>query len=64
MNVDDQLKLLEEESIRNSLYNLFSFPNIKSKIQENKLTIHGLIHDIESGELKYLDPTTNKFKKV
>ncbi len=60
----NQIKLLEEESIKNSLKNLFSFPNIKKAVDNNTLSIHGLIHDIGSGGLKYLNPKTEKFENI
>ena len=59
-----QIKLLEEESIKNSINNLFSFPNIEKGIKKNTLKIHGLIYDIGSGELKYLNPLTQEFENI
>ena len=61
---DDHIKQLEEESIKNSLDNLFTFPNVKRNIEEEKLLIHGMIHDIGSGTLKVLNPITHKFEKI
>ncbi len=61
---DDQIALLEEESIKNSLKNLFTFPNVATKVKNNKLQVHGLIHDIGSGVLKYLNPETEKFENI
>jgi carbonic anhydrase len=49
----EQINLLEQESIKVSINNLFSFPFIKKAIDENNLSIHGLIHDIGSGNLKF-----------
>jgi len=60
----NQIELLEEESIKISLNNLFSFPNIKKSVEENTLSIHGLIHDIGSGRLKYLNPITEEFEVI
>ena len=60
----NQIKKLEEESIKNSLNNLLTFPNIKKAVKNKNLSIHGLIHDIGSGRLKYLNPLTNKFEKI
>ena len=60
----NQIKLLEQESIKNSLNNVFSFPNIRKGVEMNTLKIHGLIHDIGSGELKYLNPLTEEFEKI
>ena len=57
-----QINLLEQESIKVSINNLFSFPFIKKAIDENNLSIHGLIHDIGSGNLKFLNPITEDFE--
>ena len=57
-----QINLLEQESIKVSINNLFSFPFIKKAIDENNLSIHGLIHDIGSGNLKFLNPATENFE--
>jgi carbonic anhydrase len=57
-----QISQLEQESIKVSINNLFSFPFIKNAIDENSLSIHGLIHDIGSGNLKFLNPVTEDFE--
>ena len=57
-----QIHQLELESIKASINNLFSFPFIKKAIDENKLSIHGLIHDIGSGNLKFLNQETEDFE--
>ena len=57
-----QINKLEQESIKVSINNLFSFPFIKKAIDENNLSIHGLIHDIGSGNLKFLNPVTEDFE--
>ena len=57
-----QISQLEQEGIKVSINNLFSFPFIKNAIDENKLSIHGLIHDIGSGNLKFLNPVTENFE--
>lgn len=59
-----QIELLEEESIKISLKNLLSFPNIKIEVEKKTLSIHGLIHDIGSGTLKSLNPITEKFQPI
>ena len=63
-NVSEQKQInqLEQESIKASINNLFSFPFIKKAIEENSLSIYGLIHDIGSGNLKYLNPITEDFE--
>jgi len=57
-----QISQLEQESIKVSINNLFSFPFIQKAIDENNLSIHGLIHDIGSGNLKFLNPITEDFE--
>ena len=57
-----QIEQLEEESIKISINNLFSFPFIKKAVEDKRLSIHGLIHNIGSGELKFLNPLTEKFE--
>jgi len=61
---ENQIKQLEEESIKISINNLFSFPYIKKAVNDEKLSIHGLIHDIGSGGLKFLNPSTEKFENI
>jgi len=60
----NQLQLLEEESIKISLKNLFDFPHIKESVENKSLSIHGLIHDIGSGKIKYLNPISEQFENI
>jgi len=55
---------LEKESIKFSIQNLTDFPFIKSRLNKNKLVLHGLWHDIGSGTLETLDPSSMKFVKI
>ena len=57
-----QINQLEKESIKVSIKNLFNFPFVKKAIEDNSLSIHGLIHDIGSGNLKFLNPVTEDFE--
>ena len=52
---------LERISIRNSLDNLRSFPDIKSLEEEGKLNLHGAWFDISTGELWVMDAKTRDF---
>ena len=58
----EQINQFEQESIKISINNLFSFPFIKKAVDENNLSIHGFIHDIGSGNLKFLNPVTDDFE--
>ena len=64
VSVKKQLNQLEEESIKVSIDNLFNFPFVKKTIEDNNLSIHGLIHDIGSGNLQYLNSVTNNFENL
>ena len=59
-----QINKLEEESIKISIENLFNFPFVKKAIEDNSLLIHGLIHDIGLGNLKFLNPVTEDFENL
>ena len=61
---EKQLEQLEQESIKNSIINLFSFPYIKKAVENKNLSIHGLIHNIGSGGLKFLNPITEDFENL
>ncbi len=52
---------LERVSIRNSLRNLRSFPEISKREAEGKLELHGAWFDISTGELWVMDPITGDF---
>ncbi|MDE1991303.1 MAG: carbonic anhydrase [Rhizobiaceae bacterium] len=52
---------LERISIRNSLNNLRSFPDIERLEEEGKLRLHGAWFDISTGELWVMDPETRDF---
>ncbi len=52
----------EKEAILLSLDNLMGFPWIKSRVQENKLQIHGWYFSIDNGELQAYNKQTEKFE--
>ena len=55
---------VEEESIKNSIINLFSFPYVKKAVEDRRLSIHGLIHNIATGGIKFLNPITEDFENL
>ena len=61
---EKQIEQLEEEGIKTSLSNLFTFPFVKKAVEDKKLSVHGLIHNIKSGELKFLNPSSKKFENL
>ncbi|NLS01175.1 carbonic anhydrase [Rhizobium sp. P38BS-XIX] len=63
MTQTERQTALERISIRNSLDNLRSFPEIKAREEEGKLSLHGAWFDISTGELWVMDPQTRDFKR-
>ena len=61
---EKQIEQLEEESIKASINNLFSFPFVKKEVENKNLLIHGLIHDIGSGKIKFLNPISEVFEDL
>ena len=61
MTQTERQTALERISIRNSLNNLRSFPEIKAREEEGKLNLHGAWFDISTGELWVMDPNTKDF---
>ncbi|MFK0165991.1 carbonic anhydrase [Rhizobium sp. NPDC090279] len=61
MTQTERQTALERISIRNSLDNLRSFPEIKAREEEGKLHLHGAWFDISTGELWVMDPATRDF---
>ena len=61
---EEGINKLEKESIKVSIENLTNFPFIKDKLSKHQLAIHGLWHDIATGEIESLDPKNSDFIKV
>jgi len=48
---EDRLREVERQAVRVSLQNLLSFPWVKTRVDEGKLTLHGWWFDLEEGAL-------------
>lgn len=55
---------LEKQAVRISLENLMTFPFVVEAVKEDRLTLHGLWHDIGAGGLEYLDGASDKFLAI
>ncbi|MGV1951964.1 carbonic anhydrase [Agrobacterium vitis] len=55
---------MERISIRNSIENLRTFPNVRALEDEGKLAIHGAWFDISNGELWVMDPDSRDFLRL
>ena len=56
-------RALEEASVRNSLGNLMTFPNIRTQVEKGALHLHGAWFDISTGELWFLDRQSRNFRR-
>jgi carbonic anhydrase len=61
MTASERQTALERVSIRNSIENLRSFPDIKSLEEAGKIALHGSWFDISTGELWVMDAETRDF---
>ena len=61
---DKRIKSLEKQSIINSISNLKDLPVISEALLKNKLNIHGLWFEIQSGNIMYYNQKINKFQSL
>ncbi len=61
---DEKLKALELRAINSSLTNLMTFPFVKEKVAEGKLSLHGGYFDVRSASMFISDPETKEFYKL
>lgn len=61
MTQSERQTALERVSIRNSISNLRTFPEVRALEDEGKLQLHGAWFDISSGELWVMDGTSGDF---
>ncbi len=57
----ERLTSLEKEGVLTSLDNLMTFPQVAAGVKDGSLALHGLWHDIGSGELHAYDPEKHAF---
>ena len=62
--LEDKIKNLEKQTVLTSIENLTTFPFISKAIKNETISLHGLWHDIGSGELMYFDAKYNDFTFV
>ena len=59
---DDPQLAMEYAGIRHSLKNLMTFPFIDKAVADGGLQLHGAWFDIGSGELRLMDPVSERFE--
>lgn len=52
---------MEREAVRVALVNLLTFPFVREAVASERLTLHGVWHDIGAGGLEYFDGETETF---
>lgn len=59
--IDDPQLAMEYAGVRQSLKNLHTFPFIEERTETGDLSLHGAWFDILSGELRVMDPESERF---
>ena len=59
-----QVRELERLAVQTSIENLFSFPFVLERFEQDKLSLHGLWLDIGAGRLEFYQPATQSFQPV
>ena len=57
----DRVRELEKQTVVTAITNLMTFPFIKTAVEDDMLTLHGLWNDIAEGGLEYWDVETDSF---
>jgi carbonic anhydrase len=61
---DEILQALEKQAVLTSLANLLTFPFVRSAVEDDRLTLHGLWNDTGEGGLEQYDPARGGFVPV
>ena len=61
---EERTRALEKRSVVISLENLMTFPFIKSAVESDRLSLHGLWNDIGEGVLEGDDPKSDSFRPL
>ncbi|MTH97855.1 carbonic anhydrase [Roseibium sp. RKSG952] len=60
--IDDPQLAMEYAGVRQSLKNLMTFPFVSERVEAQDMELHGAWFDIGSGELRLMDPKTERFE--
>lgn len=63
-DTEARVKAMELAAVRISLANLMTFPFVRSAVEDETLTLHGVWHDIGEGGLDVYDSETDSFVNV
>ncbi|MFW5451021.1 MAG: carbonic anhydrase [Methylophagaceae bacterium] len=59
-----QIKACEQRAILESLANLMTFPCVRERVEQGKVSLHGWYFDITAGDLLCFNPSTGAFEAV
>jgi carbonic anhydrase len=59
---EELMAITMAENVVTQIENLKTYPVIRSKLHQNKMSIYGWIYDIESGEVLAYNPETDDFE--
>lgn len=60
----EKFRATEKASIQFQISNLLTYPEVKKRVDDGTLKIHGWYYKIEDGSLEYLDRQSNGFKPL
>lgn len=60
----ERIAAMEREAVRVSLENLMTFPFVRAAVEADRLTLHGVWHDIGEGGLEYYDGQADAFQPL
>lgn len=52
ISAHQRMKLIVEENVRLQLEHLLEYPFVRAAIQESKLSVHGWVYDMDTGDIK------------
>jgi carbonic anhydrase len=58
---EDLLEVTVAENVLNQLVNLQTYPSVRSRLHQRKLTLHGWVYRIETGEVFAYDGVSHEF---
>ncbi len=59
---DEQLRILTELNVLNQIENLSTHPSVRKALEEQRLTVHGWVYHIESGEVRAYNAESARFE--
>jgi carbonic anhydrase len=63
LSKDQRMQLIVEENVRLQLDHLSEYPFVRTAMEEKKLSIHGWVYDMTSGEIKVLQRNSQVYRE-